>query len=189
LNPLSIFLISAGTVALAEMGDKTQLLALSLQARYDRPWVILAGVLLATMVNHGISASLGGWVSTAVPAKILNLGLAISFIAFGFWTLLPDKEDAAQRHGQSAFWTTLVLFFLAEMGDKTQLATLALGARFPHPGLVTLGTTTGMLFSDGLAIFLGAKAIRFLGPVRLRRAAAASFFIFGVFSAWKFLVS
>ena len=152
---LQIFFSSFSLVALSEMGDKTQLLAFSLSARFKSPKLILSGILVATLLNHSLASYLGNWVSVQISTKIMSLILAVLFIAFGLWTLKPDTLDQPKHHSYGPFLTTVVLFFLAEMGDKTQLATLALGAQYQAPLLVTLGTTVGMLVSDGLAVFLG----------------------------------
>jgi putative Ca2+/H+ antiporter (TMEM165/GDT1 family) len=145
-------------VAITEMGDKTQLLALVLALRYKKPWTIMAGILTATVFNHLLAASVGTWLSTAVSPQILKWALAATFVAFAIWVLIPDKDDDDSKESKyGAFLTTTITFFLAEMGDKTQLSTVALAAKFHSLTLVTMGTTLGMLFSDGLAVFLGEK--------------------------------
>jgi putative Ca2+/H+ antiporter (TMEM165/GDT1 family) len=168
-------------VFLAEMGDKTQLVALALAARYRRPWTVMLGILLATTANHALAATAGVWVSRLLPPPALAWALALSFIGFGVWTLVPDRAPAA---GEPARWgpllTTAVVFFLAEMGDKTQLATIALGARFEVAGLVTVGTTLGMLAADGLVVFGGARLTRVVSPTLLRRVAAGLFLVLGL---------
>ena len=167
-------------VALAEMGDKTQLIALSLASRYRRPWVVMCGILVATLLNHALASWLGAWMAAMVPTTVLGLILGASFIAFGVWTLIPDRIEApTERRGWGPLVTTTVVFFLAEMGDKTQLATVALGARFHAVLVVTAGTTLGMLAADGLAVFVGAK-LPHLVPMRyVRWTAATLFFAFG----------
>lgn len=148
-------------VALTEMGDKTQLLALVLAARFKKPWAVMAGILTATVLNHAIAAYFGAWISKNVDPVHLKYGLVFVFVAFAIWILIPDKDEeisSKQRFG--AFLTTTVLFFIAEIGDKTQLSTLALSAEYNNVILVTAGTTLGMLFSDGLAVFLGEKITR-----------------------------
>jgi putative Ca2+/H+ antiporter (TMEM165/GDT1 family) len=175
-------------VAIGEMGDKTQLLAFSLASRYRRPWVVMAGILAATILNHALASSAGTLISARVPPRVMAAVLAATFIGFGLWTLKPDTLDAkaaSDRFGP--FVTTTILFFLAEMADKTQLATVALAARYQSVVLVTLGTTAGMLVSDGLAVFLGERlAMRV--PMRFVRASAAAvFFVFGGVSAWRAL--
>ncbi len=172
-------------VAASEMGDKTQLLAFSLATRFRRPWPIMAGILVATLANHALASSVGAWISTHVPAHVLALVLAATFFAFGIWTLRPDTfEESAGPERLGAFLTTVVLFFLAEMGDKTQLATVALAAEFRSVGFVTLGTTLGMLASDGLAVFLGDRLAKRVPMKVLRWIAAALFVAFGAASAW-----
>ncbi len=157
---MEAFLVSTGIVALAEMGDKTQLLAFVLAARFKKPMPIVAGILLATAVNHGLAGALGAWITHVVAPGALRWMLAVSFIAMAIWTLIPDEIEneearAAQRLG--VFGATLVTFFLAEMGDKTQLATIALAAHYGAPAIVVLGTTLGMLIADVPAVFLGDR--------------------------------
>jgi len=138
---LSSFLV----VALAEMGDKTQLVALSMASRYRRPWTVLLGIFIATTVNHALASSVGVWTATRIPAAGVQWVLALSFIGFGVWTLVPDSSVELDRlPAWGPLVTTAVVFFLAEMGDKTQLATVALAARFGSPAAVTAGTTLGM---------------------------------------------
>lgn len=175
-------------VAVSEMGDKTQLLAFSLAAKFRRPWPIMAGILVATILNHGLASSAGAWISAHVPPRVLAGVLAATFIGFGLWTLKPDTLDeqrGPERFGP--FLTTTVLFFLAEMGDKTQLATVALAARFGSVLLVTLGTTLGMLATDGLAVFLGEKLAARVSSARIRWVAAMLFFAFGAASLYAAL--
>lgn len=168
-------------VTLAEMGDKTQLIALSLAARYRRPWTVIAGILVATLANHALAASVGVWVAHRLSPTVLGWALGLGFLAFGVWTLFPDREsDASTRGGWGPFVTTTVVFFLAEMGDKTQLATVALGARFASTLAVTAGTTAGMLVADGLAVFGGAWLTRVVPMARVRLVAALLFFAFGL---------
>ncbi len=175
-------------VAASEMGDKTQLLALTLAGRYRRPWVVMAGILVATLANHTLAAGVGSWVSGHVPPRLMAGVLAAGFIGFGVWTLVPDTLDEDARPDPfGPFLTTAVLFFLAEMADKTQLATVALAAEFRSIGLVTLGTTLGMLASDGLAVFLGDRLAARVPMKVLRGIAAALFFAFGAASAWAAL--
>jgi putative Ca2+/H+ antiporter (TMEM165/GDT1 family) len=183
---LSSFLL----VAAAEMGDKTQLLALSLAARFRRPWTVMGGILLATLANHALAAGVGTWVSIHVPPRLLAAGLAALFITFGFWALIPDKASEEGRPTRlGPFLTSAVLFFLVEMGDKTQLATMALGARFQSVVLVTIGTTLGMMVADGLAVLLGDRLATRLQARWIRWVAAALFFAFGLAAAWSALVN
>ena len=175
-------------VAVSEMGDKTQLLAFSLASRYRRPWVVMAGILVATILNHALAASVGTWVSEHVPPQVMAGILAATFIGFGFWTLKPDTlEESKGPSGFGPFLTTTILFFLAEMADKTQLATVALAARYQSVVLVTIGTTLGMLASDGLAVFLGEKLAQRVSMKGIRMVAAGLFFLFGGLSAWAAL--
>ncbi len=168
-------------VALAEMGDKTQLVALSLASRYGRPWTVMLGILIATTANHALASSVGVVVASRVPQTMLGWILGIGFIAFGVWTLSPDRsEEPAKRSAWGPLIATAVIFFLAEMGDKTQLATVALAARFGAPVAVTMGTTLGMLAADGLAVFAGKYLTAFVPMTWIRRVAAALFFLFGI---------
>ena len=179
---------SFALVALSEMGDKTQLLAFSLATRYRRPWVVMAGILAATVLNHALASGAGTWISVHVAPRTMAFALAATFIAFGLWTLRPDSLDEDGRPDRfGPLLTTTVLFFLAEMGDKTQLATVALAARYRSIVLVTAGTTLGMLASDGLAVFLGERFASRVPMRVLRWAAAGGFFVFGGASLWAAL--
>jgi Ca2+/H+ antiporter, TMEM165/GDT1 family len=170
-------------VALAEMGDKTQLIALMLGLRFRRPWTIMLGILIATIFNHALASAVGAWGAARLDGPVLGWVLGLSFIVFGVWTLIPDKADApSERPTWGPLLTTTIVFFFAEMGDKTQLATVALGARFASTVLVTAGTTLGMLAADGVAVFASARFADRV-PMRLfRRVAAALFFVFGLAS-------
>jgi putative Ca2+/H+ antiporter (TMEM165/GDT1 family) len=174
---------SFAVVALAEMGDKTQLIALTLGLRYRRPWIIMLGILAATLGNHALAAAVGAWGAARLDSARLGWILGLGFIAFGLWTLVPDRADTpAERRRWGPLLTTTVVFFFAEMGDKTQLATVALGARFSSTIQVTAGTTLGMLVADGLAVFAGSRFADRV-PIRLfRRVAAGLFFAFGLAS-------
>jgi len=180
---METLLISAGVVALAEIGDKTQLLAFILAARFKKPLPIVAGILGATLANHALAGALGAWITTAVDREILRWVLGISFVGMAIWTLIPDEIEQdemriAQRFG--VFGATLVTFFLAEMGDKTQFATVALAARFGAPLLVVIGTTLGMLLADVPAVFAGDRLAQKI-PLKLVHAvAAAIFLLFGI---------
>jgi putative Ca2+/H+ antiporter (TMEM165/GDT1 family) len=168
-------------VVLAEMGDKTQLIALALATRYRRPWTIMLGILVATVLNHSLAATAGVWIARLLPPVTLTWVLAIGFIAFGVWTLVPDDApETRERERWGPLLTTIVVFFLAEMGDKTQLATVALGARFASASWVTVGTTLGMLAADAVVVFGGFALMRVMSPTLLRRIAAALFLILGV---------
>lgn len=145
-------------VAATEMGDKTQLLAFVLASRFKKPWTILFGIFVATVLNHLLASSLGIFVAQAIPPNILKWMLASIFIGFAAWILIPDKNDEREKsHRFGAFLTTVVSFFLAEMGDKTQLSTVALAAKYHDVIFVTIGTTLGMMASDGLAVFFGEQ--------------------------------
>jgi putative Ca2+/H+ antiporter (TMEM165/GDT1 family) len=174
---MEALLVSTGIVALAEIGDKTQLLALLLAARFRRPWPIVAGILVATLVNHALAGALGAFLTGVVGPHVLRWVLGVSFLAMAAWMLVPDKLDAdaapTSRHG--VFTTTLVAFFLAEMGDKTQIATVALAARFDAMLPVVAGTTLGMMIANAPAVFLGDRLAQRL-PVRLVHAVAALIF-------------
>jgi Ca2+/H+ antiporter, TMEM165/GDT1 family len=155
---MEAFLISTGIVALAEIGDKTQLLSLVLATRFKRPWPIVAGILVATLLNHGLAGALGAWLMQVIGPNIMRWILGISFLLMAGWMLIPDKLDddensRFERHG--VFLTTLVLFFLAEIGDKTQVATIALAARFDSLVAVVAGTTFGMMLANVPVVFFG----------------------------------
>ncbi|MEN9722072.1 MAG: hypothetical protein RJB38_58 [Pseudomonadota bacterium] len=168
-------------VAASEMGDKTQLLAFSLAARYRRPVPVLLGILVATVLNHALAASLGSVAGSWVSPELLRWILGGLFIAFALWTLKPDSADQGGSDSRfGPFLTTAMLFFLAEMGDKTQLATVALGARFSSVAWVTVGTTLGMMLSDGLAVFAGERLAERLPMQWIRRGAAFLFFLSGL---------
>src|SRR5690554_5677626 len=145
---MNAFLISTGIVALAESGDKTQLLAFILAARFRKPVPIILGILLATIVNHGLAGALGAWITTALSPEMLRWVLGLSFIGMAIWTMIPDKieEEETRIAGRlGVFGATLITFFLAEMGDKTQVATVAMAAHYAAPVMVVIGTTLGML--------------------------------------------
>jgi putative Ca2+/H+ antiporter (TMEM165/GDT1 family) len=180
--------ISFITVALSEMGDKTQLLAFTLAAKFKKPLPVLGGIVLATIINHLLAAWLGNTISAYLSEQVLAAVLTISFFAFAIWVLFPDRDnDTHKAHGYGPFLTTAVLFFLAEMGDKTQLATLALAARFHEILWVTVGTTLGMIVSDGLAVFLGKRLTHQLEMRWVRYGSSGLFFLFALFSLGKLL--
>lgn len=179
---------SFSLVAVSEMGDKTQLLAFSLAAKFRRPWPIMAGIFVATILNHALAASAGAWISAQITPKTMGIILGVLFIAFGIWTLKPDTLDEETKpHRFGPFLTTTILFFLAEMGDKTQMATVALGARFSSATIVTIGTTLGMMVTDGLAVFLGDRIAHQVQMKWVRWFAASLFFIFGIWSLLSIL--
>lgn len=178
---MEAFLNSFFLVFISEMGDKTQLLSLVLTARFKKPWTILAGVFVATVLNHALAAWAGEWAGSFFAPMTLKWILGITFIGFGLWILIPDKEEELKTTGHfGVFMTTVIAFFLAEMGDKTQLATVALGATYANLALVTLGTTAGMMGSNALAIFMGDKLLKKIPMTWVRRFACALFLIFGV---------
>lgn len=186
---LDVFLNSFLLVFAGEMGDKTQLLALILASKFRKPWVILGGVFVATVVNHALASLAGDWLSSLVQPSTLRWILAVTFFVFAAWILVPDKEEELKERGHwGAFVTTVIAFFLAEMGDKTQLATVALGARYANVGLVTLGTTFGMMASNALAIFCGHHLLSRVPMKWVRLAASMLFLIFGLvilFCPWE----
>ena len=176
-------LISTGVVALAEMGDKTQLLAFLLAARFKKPVPIILGILLATIVNHGFAGALGAWITTLLSPNTLGWILGISFIAMAIWTLKPDEieEDEAKIAGRfGVFGATTITFFLAEMGDKTQIATVALAANYSSVILVVIGTTLGMMIADVPAVFIGTKFAQKVSMKLVHGIAAAVFAVLGV---------
>ncbi len=171
-------IVSTGVVALAEIGDKTQLLAFILAARFKKPIPIIAGILAATVVNHGLAGALGAWITSAVRPDVLRWVLGASFIGMAIWTLVPDKIEGDETNIASrlgVFGATLVTFFLAEMGDKTQIATVAMAAHYADPLMVVTGTTLGMLIADVPAVFVGDKLASRI-PMRLVHAVAAGVF-------------
>lgn len=168
-------------VFISEMGDKTQLLSLILVARYGRPWLILLGVLIATLANHALAAGTGAYVASFVSDVTLRYVLAVIFFVFAAWILVPDEEGEIRNSSHfGVLMTTIVSFFLAEMGDKTQLATVALGANYSSVVLVTVGSTLGMLGSNALAIFLGENLLKRIPMKTVRIIAAILFALFGV---------
>ncbi|MBL6805798.1 MAG: TMEM165/GDT1 family protein [Proteobacteria bacterium] len=176
-------LVSCGVVALAEIGDKTQLLAFILAARFKKPAPIILGILAATIANHGLAGAVGAWITSTVSPDILRWILSISFIGMAIWTMIPDKIEEEETHIArkfGVFSATLITFFLAEMGDKTQIATVALAAHYAAPMLVVFGTTLGMLIADVPAVFIGDKFANKI-PMRLVHSIAAAIFaILGV---------
>ncbi|ENU21051.1 hypothetical protein F994_00519 [Acinetobacter bohemicus ANC 3994] len=179
------FLISTAIVALAEMGDKTQLLALLLAARFRKPIPILLAILLATLLNHGISAVLGQWITTVLSPDVLLWIVSLGFIAMALWMLVPDQLDDEtdsinkwQRYG--VFGATFVLFFLAEIGDKTQVATIALAARFDSIFWVMAGTTVGMMIANAPAVFIGDKLADKLPISLIHKIGASIFLLIGI---------
>lgn len=178
---LTTLLVSLIAVALAEIGDKTQLLALVLAARFRKPWPIIAGILVATLANHAIAADLGSWLATLLPAHTLRWLVAGSFIIVGLWVLVPDKDgDAVAKYRFGPFLTTLIAFFLAEIGDKTQIATVVLALEYQEVLMVVVGTTLGMLAANVPVVLAGHLTADKL-PLRfIRLAASAVFIVLGV---------
>jgi putative Ca2+/H+ antiporter (TMEM165/GDT1 family) len=175
--------VSTGVVALAEIGDKTQLLAFILAARFKKPVPIILGILAATIVNHGLAGALGAWITSAISPQILRWVLGLSFIGMAVWTMIPDKvEDeetqVAMKFG--VFGATSITFFLAEMGDKTQIATVAMVAHYAAPLMVVMGTTLGMLVADVPAVFLGDKFANKIPMKLVHSIAAAIFALLGI---------
>lgn len=181
--PLEAFLVSTGIVALGEMGDKTQLLAIVLAAMFRRPWPIVAGILVATLANHAAAGALGGWVAQALGPDLLRWVIGLSFLAMAGWMLVPDPIDEGAAGGRQrfgVFGTTVIAFFLAEMGDKTQIATVALAARYIDVVSVVLGTTFGMMLANVPAVFLGDRIAQKLSMTLVHGIAAAIFAALGV---------
>ena len=173
---------STAVVALAEIGDKTQLLAILLATRFKRPLPIILGILVATLANHALAALLGAQAAAFLDSDIFRYVIGASFVAMAAWTLIPDKfeDDDAPKSHAGAFVTTLVAFFLVEMGDKTQVATIALGARFHDVFTVTAGTTLGMMIANVPAIFLGHELLKRVDLNKVRMIAAALFLVIGL---------
>ncbi len=185
---MEALLVSTGVVALAEIGDKTQLLAFILAARFRKPVPIIAGILVATLVNHGLAGALGAWITTVVSPEVMRWVLGLSFIGMAAWTLVPDKieeEETQVARRLGVFGATLVTFFLAEMGDKTQIATIALAAHYGAPLLVVIGTTLGMLIADVPAVFIGNRFAAKIPMKLVHGIAAAIFAAMGVLTLLK----
>jgi len=184
---MEAFLVSTGVVALGEMGDKTQLLAMLLAVKFKRPLPIVLGILTATLVNHAAAGALGGWVASALGPDLLRWVIGLSFIAMAAWIMVPDKLDDANgsstRHG--VLLTTVLTFFLAEMGDKTQLATVALAARYDDLIAVVAGTTLGMLIADIPAVFIGDRLVKKVSMKLVHGIAAAIFAGLGVLTLFN----
>lgn len=180
---MEAFLVSTGIVALAEMGDKTQLLSLVLAARFHRPWPIVWGILVATLANHALAGALGTWVTTVLGPDILRWVLGLSFLAMAAWMLIPDKLDADDADSRTSrlgvFGTTVVAFFLAEMGDKTQVATVMLAAQYQAWSWVVAGTTLGMMIANAPVVWLGERITRLVPIHIVHRVSAAVFAVLG----------
>ena len=182
-------LVSISTVALAEMGDRTQILSLMLAAHYRRPWPILAGVLCATLANHLAAGLIGTHLGGFLTPRLLDGIIGASLVAMALWTLKPDTlaQGAGETRRRSAFVATLVAFFIAEIGDKTQVATIALAAAYSNLWMVVAGTTTGMLLANAPVVFLGKAFAERLPLTAIRRVASGLFLILGVLFLWRAL--
>jgi Ca2+/H+ antiporter, TMEM165/GDT1 family len=183
---LTAFLISIGVVALAEIGDKTQLLALALAAKYRRPWPIILGILFATLANHFLAGAVGTWLTRTIGPEAMRWALGLSFIAMAIWMLIPDKldDDAEKSSRFGVFGTTLIAFFIVEMGDKTQIATVALAARYDALVAVVAGTTIGMMIANVPAVLLGNVAAEKLPKRLMNGLAAVVFALIGIAVLW-----
>jgi Ca2+/H+ antiporter, TMEM165/GDT1 family len=184
---MEALLASFGMVAIAEMGDKTQLLSFLLATKFKgRQWTIILGILGATAANHFVAAFLGDWVAANVSQNVMRWILGLAFLGFAVWALIPDKlEDADKPSRFGPFVTTLIAFFLAEMGDKTQFATIALGAKYASLAMVVTGTTLGMMAANIPAVLLGERLARYIPLSKMRFIAAALFAGFGVLILFK----
>ena len=185
---MEAFLVSTGVVALGEMGDKTQLLAMLLAVKFRKPAPIILGILVATLFNHASAGLVGGWIAGALGPDLLRWVIGTSFIAMAGWMMVPDKIDddeatAPQHFG--AFGTTVIAFFLAEMGDKTQIATVALAARFQDLVSVIAGTTLGMMIADVPAVFVGDRLAKKIPMTLVHAIAAAIFAVLGVLTLFN----
>ena len=180
---MEAFLISTGIVALAEMGDKTQLLSLVLAARFRKPWPIVWGILVATLANHALAGGLGAWITQYMGATALRWVLGVSFLAMAVWMLVPDKlddDDADVKPRFGVFGTTVIAFFLAEMGDKTQIATVMLAAEYQSWLWVVAGTTLGMMLANAPVVWCGERITRLVPLTWVHRISAAVFVMLGL---------
>jgi putative Ca2+/H+ antiporter (TMEM165/GDT1 family) len=184
---ITAFLVSVAAVAVGEIGDKTQLLALMLAARYRQPWPILAGILCATLANHTLAGALGTWVRHAIDPRVLRFAVALAFFIVAVWALKPDRLEEKDVHASrlGVFAVTTVAFFLAEMGDKTQIATAILAARYDAIVAVIAGTTLGMLIADAPVVFAGKLAAGRIPFAAVRKVAAGLFIVLGVWVLWR----
>ena len=176
---MEAFLVSTSIVALAEMGDKTQLLALVLAARFRKPWPIVLGIFVATVLNHALAGAAGAWVTTVLGPQVLRWVLGVSFIAMAVWMLIPDKLDDGETGNAprlGVFGTTVLAFFLAEMSDKTQIATVMLAAQYNAYAWVVAGTTLGMMLANAPVVWLGDRITR-LVPIRVVHGVSAVIFL------------
>ncbi|MEP6825150.1 MAG: TMEM165/GDT1 family protein [Ramlibacter sp.] len=187
---MEAFFVSTGIVALAEMGDKTQLLALVLAARFRRPWPIVSGILVATLANHALAGAAGAWLTTVLGPDMLRWILGASFLAMAVWMLVPDKLDNSGQEKPprfGVFGTTVIAFFLAEMGDKTQIATVMLAARYDAWAAVVAGTTLGMMLANAPVVWLGERITRRVPIALVHKVSAAIFAVLGVLAlvGWR----
>ncbi|HKD47867.1 MAG TPA: TMEM165/GDT1 family protein [Rhizomicrobium sp.] len=179
---MDVFLIAFSTIAIAEMGDRTQLLSLVLSTQFRKPWLIVAGIFLATIANHALAGLIGIWVGRYLTPAILNASVGISMLAMAAWTLIPDKLDSdAEPAGRGAFLTTLIAFFIAEIGDKTQIATMALAAGYSNLTAIVAGTTAGMLAANIPVVFLGNAFAARLPMKAIHYVASLLFGILGLY--------
>ena len=182
---MTAFLASLAFVVLAEMGDKTQLLAMAFATKF-RWQTVMGGVLVATMANHLMAAAAGSWLATVVPLATIKIVAAASFIVFGLWTIRGDRlEGEEERFSFSPFWTVAVAFFIAEMGDKTQLATISLAVKYNAIWSVWLGTTTGMMIADAFGIVVGIVMGKRIPERAVKWGAALIFIAFGAYGLWE----
>ena len=184
---MEAFLVSTSIVALAEMGDKTQLLALVLAARFRKPWPIVWGIFVATVFNHALAGAAGAWITTLIGPQMLRWVLGVSFIAMAVWMLIPDKlEDGDTGEGPrwGVFGTTVVAFFLAEMGDKTQIATVMLAAQYSGWLWVVAGTTLGMMLANAPVVWLGDRITRRIPLRTVHGVSACIFLVLGILALW-----
>ena len=183
LLPLEAFLTSTVLVALAEIGDKTQLLSFALAAKLQRPYPIMAGIFVATLLNHALAATAGAWLASLISPQFLDWIIGLSFIGFAMWTLKPDVLDKDPRILDSGvFLTTLIAFFVAEMGDKTQFATVTLAMHYDALVAVVLGTTLGMMLANAPAVWIGKVLAGHINMKKVRWLAAGSFFLMGIWT-------
>lgn len=183
---MEAFLVSLATVAVAEIGDRTQLLSLVLSARYRKPWPILAGILLATVANHALAGLVGVWFGKLLAPRLLNAAVGISMIGMALWVLKPDKDDdEAPTDRRGAFLATLVAFFIAEIGDKTQIATIALAAGYSNLVAVVAGTTCGMMLANAPVVFLGKAFAARLPLKAIHWGASGLFAVLGFVFVWR----
>ncbi|HEX7369029.1 MAG TPA: TMEM165/GDT1 family protein [Rhodanobacteraceae bacterium] len=184
---MQAFLVSLGAVALAEIGDKTQLLSLVFAAKFRKPWPICAGILVASLLSHAIAAELGAWLAHWMTPEVQRWLIGLSFLAVAAWALLPEKSDDAEpspKRGHGVFIATVIAFFIAELGDRTQIATVVLGAHYHPLWQVIAGSTAGMLVANVPVVFLGARFAARL-PLRATRLAAAA--LFAIVGIWVLL--